>query len=224
MVPHNAIICTINVVGLYPHIPHCEGLEAPKIAINDGEVEIPSERLLNLAKLILENNYFEFDEKVYRQKLGTAIGTKFAPAFANIFMGSFENLLLETCSYRPWVWRRFLDDIFIIWLHGRERLDEFLLALNSYHESIKFTWEIGNGKISFLDVMISFNGRKFSTDVYHKPTDTHQYLNFKSCHPQHVKKAIPYSQALRLKRICDSEDVYKRREKELKGFLWKRGL
>ena len=111
----------------------------------------------------------------------------------------------------------------MIWLHGRERLDEFLLALNSYHESIKFTWEIGNGKISFLDVMISFNGRKFSTDVYHKPTDTHQYLNFKSCHPQHVKKAIPYSQALRLKRICDSEDVYKRREKESKGFLWKRG-
>ena len=111
----------------------------------------------------------------------------------------------------------------MIWLHGRERLDEFLLALNSYHGSIKFTWEIGNGKISFLDVMIGFNGGIFSTDVYHKPTDTHQYLNFKSCHPQHVKKAIPYSQALRLKRICDSEDVFKSREKELKGFLWKRG-
>ena len=59
--------------------------------------------------------------------------------------------------------------------------------------------------------------------MYHKPTGTHQYLNFKSCHPQHVKKAIPYGQALRLKRICDSEDVFKSREKELKGFLWKRG-
>ena len=53
----------------------------------------------------------------------------------------------------------------MIWLHGWERLDEFLLALNSYHESIKFTWEIGNGKISFLDVMISFDGGKFSTNV-----------------------------------------------------------
>ena len=74
----------------------------------------------------------------------------------------------------------------MIWLHVRERLDQFLLALNSYQESIKFTWEIGNEKISFLDVMINVNGGRFSTDVYHKPTDTHQYLNFKSCHPQHV--------------------------------------
>ena len=79
----------------------------------------------------------------------------------------------------------------MIWLHGREKLDEFWGALNSYHESVKFAWEIVCEKMSFLDVTISVNGGKFSTDVYHKPTDTHQCLNFKSCHPQHVKKAIP---------------------------------
>ena len=96
------------------------------------------------------------------------------------------------------------------------------LFASNYHEPIKFTWEIGNKKISFLDVTIRVNGGKFSTDVHHKLTDTHQYLNFKSCHPQHVKKAIPYSHALRLKRICDSEDVYKTREIELKGSFLKR--
>ena len=85
--PRNAIVCTIDVVGLYPHILHCEGLEALEKAINDGVVKIPSEHLLNLAKVILDNNYFEFDERVYGQKLGIAIGTKFAPAFENIFMG-----------------------------------------------------------------------------------------------------------------------------------------
>ena len=63
----NVVICTIDVVGLYPHISHCEGLEALRNAINDGEVEIPTEHLLNLAKLIIENNYFEFDERVYWQ-------------------------------------------------------------------------------------------------------------------------------------------------------------
>ena len=49
--PRNAIICTIDVVGLYPHILHCEGLEGLKKAINDSEMEIPSEHLLNLARL-----------------------------------------------------------------------------------------------------------------------------------------------------------------------------
>ena len=78
-------------MGLYPHIPHCEGLEALKKAINDGEVEIPSEHLLNLAKLILDNNYFDFDERVYRQKLGAAIVCR---SFREYFHGKFRKFVL----------------------------------------------------------------------------------------------------------------------------------
>ncbi|CAB3988774.1 Hypothetical predicted protein, partial [Paramuricea clavata] len=59
---------------------------------------------------------------------------------------------------------------------------------------------------------------------YIKPTDTHQYLDFKSCHPAHVKKAIPYGQALRLKRICSSEKVFQDRLKEMEGHFIKRGF
>ena len=54
----------------------------------------------------------------------------------------------------------------------------------------------------------------------HKPRDTHPYFNFKLCHPQNVKKVILYSQGLRLKILCNSEDVYKTREEEFKrGFV-----
>ena len=60
---------------------------------------------------------------------------------------------------------------------------------------------------------------EFSTDVYSKPTDAHQYLNFGSCHPPHVKRGIPYGQGLRLKRICSSEEVFERRLGDLKGFF-----
>ena len=68
----------------------------------------------------------------------------------------------------------------------------------------------------------SFNGA-FHTEVYSKPTDAHRYLNFKSCHPPHVKRAIPYSQGLRLRRICNSDNVFEEKLGELKGFLVKRG-
>ena len=56
------------------------------------------------------------------------------------------------------------------------------------------------------------------TDVYSKPTDTHQYLklDYKSCHPEHVKKGIPYGQALRRRWICDSDEVFKERLNEMK--------
>ena len=66
---------------------------------------------------------------------------------------------------------------------------------------------------TFLDVMESLNYDCFNTDVYHKPTDTDKYLNFKSCHPSYLKKYIPYSQALRLRRTCDSDYTFKIRVK-----------
>ena len=109
-IPSTAILCTIDVIGLYPHIPHGEGLEALLRAFSKAECELPVEDLVSPARLILENNYFEFDEKIFRQKLGTAIGTKFAPGFANIFMGYLKEKFLETCEFKPWVWWRFLDD------------------------------------------------------------------------------------------------------------------
>ena len=97
--------------------------------------------LIDLARFILENNFFEFEDKIYRQKLGTAIGTKFAPSFANLFMFDLERKLLREYHLSPWVWWRFLDDIFIIWLHDEEKLKDFFSYANSFHETIKFTWE-----------------------------------------------------------------------------------
>lgn len=141
----------MDVVGLYPHIPHKEGLEALKKVLDKSDAELPVDELVSLAKVVLENNYFEFDEKLFRQKLGTAIGTKFAPGYANIFMGYLEEEFLDRCELRPWVWR-FLDDVFMIWLHGEKELNDFLARLISFRESIKFTWESSSEGISFLDV------------------------------------------------------------------------
>lgn len=226
-IPEGAIICTMDVVGLYPHIPHEEGLLYMKETIEEFvdkfKLEVPVD-LVEIAKLILQNNYFEFDDKIYRQKLGTAIGTKFAPSFANIFMSKLETSMLSECRLSPWVWWRFLDDIFLIWLHGNEALIEFVNYVNSYHDTIKYTWELSENKLPFLDVLVKLENKKISTDLYCKPTDTRQYLDNRSCHPRHVKQGIPYGQALRVRRICDSDEVFERRMKELAGDFVKRGF
>ena len=61
--------------------------------------------------------------------------------------------------------------------------------------------------------------------VFKTYTDTHQYLDSKSCHPRHVKEAIPYGKALRLRRrICSSDNIFDQRVKELKGNCYKRGF
>ena len=114
-IPENALLCTTDVVGLYPNIPHGEGLEAIRKALNTRQnPSISTESLVGLGKLVLENNVFEFNGKVYRQKLGTAIGTKFAPAYANLFMSSLEEEMMSSFEVRPWVWYRYIDYIFCL--------------------------------------------------------------------------------------------------------------
>ena len=78
--------------------------------------------------------------------------------------------------------------------------------------------------LPYLDVMVEVRDNKIVTDVYSKLTDTHQYLDNGSCHPRCVKYGIPYGQALRLRRICDSDETFEKRLKEMRGHFIKRGF
>ena len=56
---------------------------------------------------------------------------------------------------------------------------------------MKFPAEYSLDKVNFLDVEVKLIGNKLLTDLYVKPTDTHQYSEFSSCHAYHSKKSIP---------------------------------
>ena len=64
--------------------------------------------------------------------------------------------------------------------------------------------------ISFLDTYTTCENGIMLTDIYNEPTDKHQYLSPQSCHPKQCTKSIPYSQALRIKRICSNEQTTKK--------------
>ena len=224
--PEGAILVTFDVVGLYSNIPHEEGLEALRFYLEQREDKsVSTQSLLDLARIVLENNFFGFGEEIFHQILGTAMGTKFAPKYANMFMGQLEQRLMESLPHKPHTWWRFLDDIFCIWTGTREQLNEMYEMMNDFHPTIKFTMDVMEGnKIPFLDVMVKLEeDNTTSTDVFYKPTDTHQYLMTTSCHPEHVKKSIFYSQGLRLRRIVSEEERSKERVNELKGWMEKRG-
>ena len=103
----------MDVVGLYPNIPHEEGLEALKGALDSRENKtVSTESLTELAQIVLKNNCFEFNGKFYQQLQGTAIGTNFAPSYAILFMAALGERLLSNAPYKPWLWWRFIDDIF----------------------------------------------------------------------------------------------------------------
>ena len=140
--PQDAILCTVDVVGLYPSIPHDEGLESIREALNSrGDQSVSTETLLELTKLVLKNNFFEFNGEFCQQVRGTAIGTKCAPSYAILFLAALEQKLLDHHVEKPLLWWRYIDDVFLVWTHGEEKLLEFVNFLNSAHHSIKFTAE-----------------------------------------------------------------------------------
>ncbi len=52
------------------------------------------------------------------------MGTKVAPSLANIFMDHFEREFVYSHNPKCLFYKRYLDDIFIIWTHGRDELDK----------------------------------------------------------------------------------------------------
>ena len=147
------------------------------------------------------------------------MGTKMAPNYANLFMFELESKILENSDLKPKLWLRYIDDIWMIWQHGERELLIFRDYINDIHPTIKFTMEYSNQKMHFLDVMVTNNNGLLSTSLYTKPTDAHLYLSFDSCHPYTQKKSIPYSQALRIRRICSDIGEFNRHTDHLKHYL-----
>jgi len=100
----------------------------------------------------MTKTYFQFNGKFYKQMSGTSMGTKCAPSYAILFMGKLEENFLRTQRFQPHIWWRYIDDIFMIWPHGPEKLDAFILGLNNYHPSIKFTVTSSPETADFLDI------------------------------------------------------------------------
>ena len=146
----NAILVTFDVSSLYTNIPHKEGEEACRHFLNTCPLNsIPTERICDLIRMILGMNNFSFNGQHFLQTHGTAMGTRMAPSYANLFMGNFEQLAIENARLNPFVWWRYIDDIFMIWTGG-DNLKTFMNYINSTHPTIKFTHEYSNSSSHFL--------------------------------------------------------------------------
>ena len=179
--------------------------------------------IVKFIELVLTTNNLKFQGSHYIQMTGTAMGTKMAPTYANLYLGGLETDLQDKALYKPLLWCRFIDDIFFLWTHGRAKLEQFYQQCNLFDPNIKFEQTISDKSIPFLDVLVILKDGKIETDLYSKPTDTHQYLNWTSCHPRHTKASIPYSQALRLRRICSKKEYFENRARDLHKILLERG-
>ena len=221
----NKIIFTMDITSLYTVIPNNEGLQALKYFFNQRPIKKPSsETLLRLAELVLTLNCFSFGDNYYKQINGVAMGTKMGPSYANLFVGFIENKFFSNYhGPKPDIYKRYIDDCVGATSSSKEELNLFINSVNSFHPALKYTWEISENSLAFLDIKLSINDNGLSTSVHYKPTDSHNYLLHSSSHPQHVKNAIPFSQFLRLRRLCSDDTDFNNKCEEMCQFFKKRG-
>ena len=225
---------TMDVSSLYTNIEHEEGADACFEMLEKRiNKTVPSSLLKKLILLVLQSNIFRFNEKLYKQIKGTAMGTPMAVNYANIFLDNFENKMLDEYQrkkkVRPIVWWRYIDDVFLIWHDDEESLKDFLKFCDEYSANhkmkskIKFETNYSRESVNFLDVNIKLLNGKISTSVYSKPTDSHLYLNKKSCHPTHVIENLPKGQFIRIRRICSDIADYDSNANTMKKHFQLRG-
>lgn len=210
-IPNQALLFTIDIDSLYTNIETQAGMEAVKKCMEKyTDSKRPDKYVLKLLDINLNKNDFEFDSKLYLQIKGTAMGKKFAPSYANIFMAAWEESALASSPLKPQAYFRFLDDIWGVWTHSRESFLTFIEHLNNHQRSIKVKYTLSDTEVNFLDV-VSYKGTSFTETnkldfrVYFKDTDTHCLLHKASFHPKHTFRGIIKSQLLRFQRICTEQ-------------------
>lgn len=220
----NTIMFCMDAKALYPSVPRAEARNAAEAALNQrSNQDIPTDDVLKMMDLVLENNNFSFKGRHFIQKEGTAIGSHLGMNYASTYMGEWEKELFRRSPYLPIAYFRYVDDIFGLWSNGMEELNKFHEIANSIHPRIKVDLRHSSEKIEFLDVNVCIINNKIETELFTKETDKHLYLHSTSCHPKSVKTAIPYGLGIRAKRICSQNEKYTENRHKIKHHLSKRG-
>ena len=152
--------------------------------------------------------------------------TNSSPSFANIYSGKFEErFIYPIIQNLHKIYLRYNDDIFMIWTGTKEQFHTFINELSNKHLSIKFgDYKISDTEVNFLDTKVYIDEHnRLQTTLYRKPTDRQNYLHRTSEHPESLKANIRYSQALRIKRICSTDNDLHQSCKSLQEKFIKRG-
>ncbi|GAA6102481.1 uncharacterized protein LOC114849825, partial [Tachysurus ichikawai] len=227
--PDHCFLFTIDVDSLYTNIDTTAGLTAVKEWFDRyPDKHRPDQHLLGLLKINLIQNDFEFNSEYFLQIKGTAMGKKFAPSYANIFMAKWEEGALATWPVKPLHYYRFLDDIWGVWVESELEFQKFVNYLNQFDPSIKVKHTLHPSEVTFLDT-VTYKGGDFSKThrlqvrVHFKETDTHALLHKQSFHPKHTFKGLIKSQLLRFQRISSKMEEFWWATRTLFGALRKRG-
>jgi len=203
--PENARIFTADAKSMYTNIATDTGLQAFQEFIHHNvnciPIHFPTEIFLKILEIVMKNNVFRFADTFWLQLSGTAMGTPAACNYATISYGHHENTKILT-TYAPNLlyYRRYIDDIFGIWIPNHTAPENtwatFKDTLNSWG-SLEWTTEEPSLHTNFLDLKISIQNQKIITSTYQKEMNLYLYIPPLSAHPNSCFKGLIHGELKR---------------------------
>lgn len=217
------ILATGDVKAMYTNINPKKALEIIREMMLDCDLQGNTfEGISELLEFILENNFFQYDQKIYKQKSGLAMGTSCAPVVANLFVAYYENQSLKYLYSRGFLYYgRYIDDLIILFKGTIETLKSMVSVLEP--PGLEIEWNYSTTNLAYLDVDVSIQGGQLVTNLYRKRLNKHMYIPYSSAHPHHVKKAFVKAERSRIALICSTPDLVRSNEYDFRCSLHRRG-
>ena len=193
-------MASLDVESLFTNIPVDETI---KNAVDDlfssnmYQGKLSKSELYYLLKLATSESSFIFDNVLYKQVDGVAMGSPLGPSLANAFLCHYEKLWLDSCppEFKPVVNRRYVDD--------KDHLLLFAKYMNTRHKNLKFTCDFEqNNSFSFLDVKITRGSNGFSSLDFRKATFSGVFTSFDSFIFESYKTNLIFTLLFRCFTIC----------------------
>jgi hypothetical protein len=196
--PPGAKLFTADAVSMYTNIDTHHAMIVFRQWFRDYSTEIPTdfpkELFLAVLEIVMTRNVFSFDDTFWLQIAGTAMGTSCACMYATLYYALHERQsILRSHGHQLLYFKRFIDDIFGIWIGGDTP------AWTQFQNDLSFgslRWETTklSSSVVFLDLEISLDpdNQCLTTRTYQKAMNLFLYIPPTSAHPPGVLKSIVY--------------------------------
>ena len=230
---HGVRIFTADAESMYTNIPTKRAIENLHAYLEANQhlfPGLPLQACKDLITLVFRNNFFRFDDMLFKQKRGTAMGTPPAVAFAQNFFADYEEPIVthfRNLGHLPY-YRRYVDDMFGVWInHPDPHVNEYLWNVfkKRMDTASNLHWVFSNlsTSIEYLDVLISLQDGQFHFTLHEKELNLHLYIPSYSAHPPGLLPGMVYGNLFRIHNLCSDPKDQQDRTRDFYNRLIRRG-
>ena len=219
----NNVLVSFDVESLFTNVPVDEVINiAANLVYSSNSNNKPrygKDVFIKLCKFATQGS-FMYNDNMYTQTDGVSMGSPLAPTLANLFLAELEQGWMGE-QFSPLFYSRYVDDCICVF-DNVDKIHKFHEYLNRQHPNLKFTTEVGNNKLPFLDVFINTEDT-LQTSIYRKDTYTGLLLNYNSVCPRQWKVGLINGMLHRAYTVSNCWEMFHNEVKNMTSIFQKNG-